>query len=54
VEEAKDAWARGEFTKPAMSAPEISVANIAAAENVQFAQRLIDLDYETYLNALKD
>jgi hypothetical protein len=54
VEEAKDAWCRGEFTKPALSAPEIAVANIAAVENVQFAQWLIDLDYETYLNALKD
>jgi hypothetical protein len=54
VAEAKDAWARGEFSKPTMSAAEVAVANLAAVENVQFAERIIDLDYETYLNAMKD
>jgi hypothetical protein len=54
VVEAKDAWARGEFSKPTMSAAEVAVANLAAVENVQFAERIIDLDYETYLNAMKD
>lgn len=54
VEEAKSAWANGEFSKPTMSVNEVAVANLAAVENIQFAERIIDLDYDTYLNALKD
>ncbi|MBG0871871.1 hypothetical protein H0X91_18035 [Burkholderia sp. 9777_1386] len=42
---AKDAWAAGELTA-GRNAQDIAVANLAAVENVRFAQRVIDLDYD--------
>jgi hypothetical protein len=53
VEEVKSAWARGVFTegRDAMSS---AVANAAAVENIQFAERLINMDFDDYLTAMKD
>jgi hypothetical protein len=31
-----------------------AIANAAAVENVRFAQKLIDMDYDDYLTAMKD
>lgn len=53
VAEAKSAWASGQFTTASMSPNDIAVANLAAVENVQFAERIINLEYEDYLTAMK-
>jgi hypothetical protein len=53
VAEAKQAWAKGQFTSASLSANEIAVANIAAVENVQFCERIIAMEYEDYLTAME-
>ena len=53
VERVKGDWAEGVFTKSAMSANEIAVANLAAVDNVQFATRIIQMDYEDYKTAME-
>jgi len=52
VAEAKAAWASGQFTNH-QDMTQIAVANLAAVENVQFAERIINLEYEDYLTAMK-
>jgi hypothetical protein len=53
VSECKNAWMNGAFTdgKDALAS---AIANAAAVENVRFAQKLIDMDYDDYLTAMKD
>jgi hypothetical protein len=53
VAEAKQAWAKGQFTGAPMNANEIAVANIAAVENVQFCERIIAMEYEDYQTAME-
>ncbi len=51
VEEAKGAWARGQFNRD--TPHETAVATQAAVENVQFCQRLIGMEYEDYTTAME-
>lgn len=53
MERVKADWAEGVFTKSSMSANEIAVANLAAVDNVQFATRIIQMDYEDYKTAME-
>jgi len=53
VAEAKQAWAKGQFTSASLSSNEIAVANIAAVENVQFCERIMAMEYEDYLTAME-
>ena len=53
IELAMGAWAAGQFTA-GRGVQEIAVANLAAVENVQFARRLIEMDYDDYIATMKE
>lgn len=53
VDEAKQAWGKGQFTNASAGYNEIAVANIAAVENVQFCERIIAMEYEDYQTAME-
>jgi hypothetical protein len=53
VDRLKADWAAGAFTTASMSANEIAVANLAAVDNVQFATRLIHMEYDDYQTAME-
>ncbi len=53
MEEAKQAWGEGQFTHYKMKNDEIAAANMAAVENVQFCNRIINMEYDDYLRAME-
>jgi hypothetical protein len=52
IQEAKEAWAKGQFDDA--DPMKAAVKNAAAAENVRFAQKLIEMDFEEYLSQMED